>query len=299
MLAGVARMGPAFAVRRVIVVTLSLLILLAVPLTGLVRLDLWGGNHLLLGQQVDLITGIKGIVVAIGALWGTTFTTNVLVGRFFCGWGCPVGYVSRLGEDLDVDEKHKKPRTRWLFDHAKGAMFVATFIASIMLWWVDPAVMVDGSWTARAVVAAIFLTLCMGGFLHAFWWRFGFCVNVCPIGLYYRFVTSRAPIGIQFSNQPDPCIECGACERICPVAIDPKALGQEIEIPSDDGGPATTRYGDAECIRCGDCVEACRMVFRPRKGQVPPLRFGRIAELIEAEPSPAAPPAADGSREGS
>jgi polyferredoxin len=275
------------------------LILLAVPLLGLVRLDLWAGHHVLLGSSVDLITGIKGIVVAIGALWGVTFTTNVLVGRFFCGWGCPVGYVSRLGEDLDVVKKQRKSRARWLFDHAKGAGFVATFVGAILLWWVDPAVLVEGTWTARLIVIGAFLTLCLGGFLHAFWWRFGFCVNVCPIGLYYRFVTSRAPIGIQFTNRPDPCIECGACETICPVAIDPKALGQEIEAPSDDGGPSVKRYGDAECIRCGDCVEACRMVFRPRQGQVPPLRFGRIAELLDAEPRPAAPPTAESARESS
>lgn len=289
ILAAVHKGTAAYGVRRVAVITASLLILLAVPLLGLVRLDLWDGRHVLLGEPVELVTAIKGIVVAIGLLWGITFTTNIVVGRFFCGWGCPVGYVSRLGEDLDLDKKARKPLSRRLFDHAKGAAFVATFVGSIMLWWLDPMVFIDGSWTARIVVIGIFLALCLGGFLHAFVWRFGFCVNVCPIGLYYRLVTSRAPLGIQFSEKPDPCIECGACEKICPVAIDPKALGQEIEVPSDDGGLATTRYGDAECIRCGDCVEACRLVFRPRKGQVPPLRFGRIAELLvvndEAEAS--------------
>ena len=281
ILAAVHKGSASYSALRVAVVTASLLILLAVPLLGLVQIDLWAGHHVVLGEPADLITGIKGIVVAIGCLWGVTFTTNVIVGRFFCGWGCPVGYVSRLGEDLDLVAKYRKSRLHWLFDHAKGAAFVATFVASIMLWWVDPMVLIEGTWMARSVVVGLFLVFCIGGFLHAFVWRFGFCVNVCPIGLYYRLVTSRAPIGIQFNEKPDPCIECGACEKICPVRIDPKALGQEIEIPSDDGGPITTRYGDAECIRCGDCVEACRLVFRPRKGQVPPLRFGRIAELLE------------------
>lgn len=280
LLSSVWRFGPAYHLRRIVVITLSLLVLLAVPILGLVRIDLWGGNHVLLGESVEFIPALKGIIVAIGSLWGTTFLTNTLVGRFFCGWGCPVGYVSRLGENVDLAKK-KKEHLRWAFRHLAGAGFVATFIGSIMLWWVDPRVFVDGSWTARLVVAGVFSVLCIGGYLHAFVWRFGFCVNACPIGLYYRFVTSRTPIGIQFVEDPSPCIECGACEKICPVDIDPKRLGENISCGTDDDGDPILRYGDAECIRCGDCVEACRMIYRSRDGEVPPMRFGRLSDLIE------------------
>lgn len=280
VLAAVARKGGVYDLRRIVVITISQLVLLAVPLLGIVHLDLWGGNHVLLGERVSLFTGLKGIVVAIAALWGITFLTNTVVGRFFCGWGCPVGYVSRLGEEVEIK---RKDRVRWALSHLAGAAFVGTFIGAILLWWVDPMVLIEGSWTARGVVLAVYVVLCVGGFLHAFKWRFGFCVNVCPIGLYYRYVTSRAPIGIQFLEDPSPCIECGACEKICPVDIDPKNLGQLLQPKGD--AEAAPRYGDAECIRCGDCVEACRLVFRPRKGEVPPLRFGRIAELVEGPPS--------------
>ncbi len=274
ILAAVARRGPRYQILRIVVITLSLLILLAVPLLHVARVDLWGGEHWLLFERVPLITALKGVVAAIGILWGVTFTTNVVVGRFFCGWGCPVGYVSRLGEDVDLA---KKSRPRRFLQHLAGAGFVATFIAAVMLWWVDPAVLVHGSWTARLVTLGVFLALCLGGFAHAFVWRFGFCLHACPIGLYYRYVTSRAPIGIVFSNEPSPCIECGVCEKVCPVDLDPKRLGEELPSLSGDaeGG---TRYGDAECIRCGDCIEGCGMVFAPRKGETPPLRFGRVKD---------------------
>ena len=270
VLTAVAKRGPAYFMLRTGVITLSLLILAAVPLTGLVRLDLWRGNHLLLNEEVAFFDGLKGFVVAMAILYGFTFVSNVVVGRFFCGWGCPVGYVSRLGETVD---RNKSPLKHWA-SHFFGAAFVASFVISIMLWWVDWRVVIDGSWTARAVVLGIFLALAFGGFLHAFVWRFLFCVRVCPIGIYYRFVTSKAPVGIQFVQDPNPCIECGACEKVCPVTINPKALGQEIE-GSTGVDDEPERYGDAECIRCGDCVEACRMIFKTRPGETPPLRFGR------------------------
>ena len=277
ILAAVATRGASYQVLRIVVITLSNLILLAVPLLGWVRVDLWGGQHLLLGERVSVIVALRGFVIAMAVLWGVTFATNMVVGRFFCGWGCPVGYASRLGEDVHLKQKR---RSRWLLSHLAGAGFVATFVGAIMLWWVDPRVVVDGSWTARVVTTGVFAALWTGGFLHAFRWRFGFCTKACPIGLYYRYVTSASPIGIVFSNQPSPCIECGACEKICPVDIDPKRLGQPLAAPGAPAEAGVTAaahvYGDAECVRCGDCIEACRMIFKSRTGQVPPLRFGRV-----------------------
>ena len=279
ILSAVARKGARYQVLRVLVITMSLCILLAVPLTGLAQVDLWGGHHWLLFERVDFFTALKGVVVAIGVLWGITFTTNVIVGRFFCGWGCPVGYVSRLGEDVELA---KKEPVSHLVQHLAGAGFVATFIASIMLWWVDPMVMVDGSWTARGVTAAIFLVFSFGGLGHAFLWRFGFCLNVCPIGLYYRYVTSKAPIGVVFSEKPSPCIECGVCEKVCPVILDPKRLSEEL--PSLEGEGGATRYGDAECIRCGDCIEGCELVYANREGETAPLRWGFVKNRTEPPP---------------
>lgn len=292
MLAAVAKRGARFQVLRVLVVTMSLSLLLAVPLTGLARVDLWGGEHALLFEKVDFITALKGVVVAIGCLWGVTFLTNIVVGRFFCGWGCPVGYVSRLGEQVDLESKS---RLRKIGSHLAGAGFVATFCGSVILWWVDPLVMLHGSVTARLVVGGIFLALCFGGFAHAFVWRFGFCLHVCPIGLYYRYVTSKSPLGIVFSEEPSPCIECGVCERVCPVLIDPKRLGEEMPALSGDTDSAATRYGDAECIRCGDCVEGCEMVFSVREGETAPLRFGWTKDSTDVGATPTsteAPPPA-------
>ncbi len=281
ILSAVARRGAVFQILRIAVITASLAILLAVPLTGIIQVDLWGGHHVFLRQSVDIIAALKGFVIVLAVLYGVTFLTNMIVGRFFCGWGCPVGYVSRLGEDVEL----KKGRRRKFLTHLAGAGFVATFVAAVMLWWVDPRVMIDGSWKARGITLGVFAVLWAGGFFHAFGWRFGFCRSVCPIGLYYEYVTSKAPVGIVFSEFPNPCVHCGACEKICPVDLDPKNLGQELP-PQDAEGVDIPPggYGDADCLRCGDCIEACKMVFAKDATAIPPLRFGRITN----EPAPPA-----------
>ncbi|HYC77562.1 MAG TPA: 4Fe-4S dicluster domain-containing protein, partial [Planctomycetota bacterium] len=254
---------------RMATMTASLVILAAPPALGWFRIDLWRWNHLLLGAPATLIEALKGFVVAMAILYGVTFLTNMIVGRFFCGWGCPIGYVSRLGEDVD----RVRGARRKLGRHLLGAGFVAAFLAALMTWWVDPRVLAEGSATARAVVLATFGALAIGGFLHAFRWRFGVCLHACPIGLYYRLVTSRPPVSIVFIEDPSACVRCGACETVCPVLLDPKRLGEDVAVDAGEDGPEA-RYGDAECVRCGDCVAACRLVFAKRAGETPPLRFG-------------------------
>lgn len=290
VLSAVARTGAFYRTRRVAAITASLAILVVIPLTELVRLDLWGGQHRLLGEAVDAVTGVKGFVVAMGVLYSFTFITNMLVGRFFCGWGCPVGYVSRVGEEVRV--RGGKTRFGKIRQHVLGAGFVGTFVAAIMLWWVDPRVLLDGSAQARWTTLGIFVGLSAGGFLHAFYWQFAFCRNVCPVGVYYRFVTSRAPVGIVFDKLRNVCIECGSCERVCPVDLDPKTFGEEDAFAVDSEG-AVARDNDAECLRCGDCVEACSMVFSKKPGLPAPLRFGmtRKGSGAVVPPAPAAPDA--------
>jgi ferredoxin-type protein NapH len=267
VLSAVARKGASYQIMRIAVITASLAILVLTPILGIVRIDLWRHEHVLLGERVGIVSALQGFVVVLAVLYGVTFLTNMVVGRFFCGWGCPVGYVSRLGEEVAIS----KGRRRRVFAHLAGAGFVMTFVAAIMSWWVDPRVLIEGTPFAKGVTLGVFGVLWAGGFLHAFWWRFGFCVSVCPIGLYYRYVTSKAPVGILFSNVPTACIECGACEKVCPVDLDPKNLGATVA--EGEGGE---RYGDAECLRCGDCVEACRLVFAKDHSATPPLRFGRV-----------------------
>jgi NAD-dependent dihydropyrimidine dehydrogenase PreA subunit len=71
------------------------------------------------------------------------------------------------------------------------------------------------------------------------------------------------------STDPPPATDGGELARL-PAA----GFGAHDEI--EGAGRNVHGHGNAECIRCGDCIEACRVIFKTRIGETPPLRFGRV-----------------------
>jgi ferredoxin len=65
-----------------------------------------------------------------------------------------------------------------------------------------------------------------------------FCRAMCPLGAIYALTSKYSLHEISFNGES--CINCGKCDKVCPVGLD---VRKEI------GGP--------ECISCGDCKKAC------------------------------------------
>ncbi len=69
-----------------------------------------------------------------------------------------------------------------------------------------------------------------------------FCRTFCPAGAIYGLFAKLSLARIELD--PGACIECGACDKVCPV---------DLNVSKEVGG--------AECIACGDCINAC-----PKRG---------------------------------
>lgn len=256
-----------YARLRAASMSISLGVLVAVPLSGLARVDLWGGRHCLLFRPAPFKHALGGVIVGIAAMYVVTFLSNVVAGRMFCGWGCPVGQVSRLGETVATPGFKWKPR---LLANLQGAAFSGLFVLAVMAWWIDLRVLWAGS---PGALAGSWLALCIGvggAFAHARWWRWEFCKRVCPIGLYYTFVAPAKWYGVFFRNQQDSCIECNACDNVCPVNLTPRDLLRPI--PARGGVSIHDAPGRNHCLECGDCIQACeRMIALKGAGPVPLL----------------------------
>lgn len=73
-----------------------------------------------------------------------------------------------------------------------------------------------------------------------------FCQTFCPLGAFYGLTTRLSLISISLNK--DACINCGQCDKTCPVNLD---------VRKEVGGP--------ECIACGDCIKVCPKMAIQRK----------------------------------
>lgn len=88
-----------------------------------------------------------------------------------------------------------------------------------------------GQINPRYIVFAIFI------FLFLFTKR-AFCRILCPLGAIYALCAKFAFFKIHFDATK--CVDCGICDRVCPVELDVRK-----------------ECGSGECISCGDCVSKC------------------------------------------
>jgi len=68
------------------------------PLTDMMRFDLWHGRHMYLGEQVSLSAAAKGFAFPFLAVNVLIIVVSRFIGRYLCGFVCPVGSLARLGE---------------------------------------------------------------------------------------------------------------------------------------------------------------------------------------------------------
>lgn len=245
---------------RAVTMGLTVAVLVVVPLSGLARVDLWGGAHYSLGHAADFAVGLVTVTAAIASFYGMTFLINMLAGRMFCGFGCPVGQLSRFADVIDARANDPSPKRRaWI----ALVSFAFLLCAATALWWVSPAVLLSGDAAATALTVGGVLLGTAYAVFHARRFRWGFCRKLCPIGLYYSVVQTSALIGIDFDADA-ACIDCDACAGICPVSLDPRHLDETIRAPGGlafGGLPASTH-----CLHCGACVEICEHMMRKQQG---------------------------------
>jgi polyferredoxin len=261
-------------------------VLCGVPLLGLARFDLWTGRHLMARHPVGPVYGIGAVLMGILSFYVVTFVVNAFLGRVFCGFGCPVGQASRLGDDVEAAGESGKGRRA---AEVRAIAFAVTLAAALALWLVSPRVLVEGS--ARAIAGTLGVVAALSGaiYLHGRFFRWRFCEAYCPIGIYYSAVQTSHGFGVHFDAAKHTCTACGGCQLVCPVGLDPRDLTR----PKNDlGGLAIDGFPQANhCLTCGECVRACEHRFRRQGRALVPLRLS-----THASPSPSAGMPAESAR---
>lgn len=192
---------------------------------------------------------------------GTLLIFGSLLGRLVCGWLCPFGLVQDLLYKIPFVRKLKKlPGDRWLrfLKYMILAGFViilplvaldivgqgkpwfcayvcpsGTLFAGIPLVASNPALQAALGWLFTWKMAILVVLLLLSIVVYR-----PFCRYLCPLGAVYGLFNPLALYRYQVDEEA--CVHCGACEKACPMALNP-----------------SKHPNDMECIRCGACLKAC------------------------------------------
>ncbi len=190
---------------------------------------------------------------------------TALLGRFFCGWICPLGtilhFVSWLAEPRSA--KARKARNAWLpVQNVKFLLLLALLVCAafgvLQVGLFDPIALLTRStavfaapftgeayhlavrtaperaFQGASLIAAVFLALLALNLWRPRFW----CRYVCPLGALLG-AASRWVTGA-ITRDPARCTQCGLCEAVCPAACSP-----------------STEIKTHECFVCWNCVARC------------------------------------------
>ena len=194
------------------------------------------------------------------AVLGFLFVFGSIFGRFVCGWLCPFGLLQDLLHKIPIFHKKKQLPFYSVLKYAKYVVLVGlVVIGSTFLF------------TGFAKVPAFCKYLCPSGtFMGAipllftkeqlreqagglFYWKLRilllivllsikiyrpFCQYLCPLGAIYGWFNRFSLVQIHWEK--GTCISCMACQKACPVNLQPEKISVS-----------------PECIKCGQCVDAC------------------------------------------
>lgn len=181
-------------------------------------------------------------------LFGALLVTSgyfVLGGRSFCGWVCPVGFLTELGEKFS----RRVRRGGRLLPLATGryvlaAVLVTVAATGVPLFEVLSPIGIMGRAIAFASLVPLLVPaaiLLVEGVAAPRLW----CRSLCPLGAFYALIARFSPLKVGFHRER--CTGCGECVAVCPVP--------EVLEPLWDQEACRVRAG--ECTRCLACLDSC------------------------------------------
>lgn len=186
---------------------------------------------------------------------------GILFGRLICGFLCPFGFI----QDLLFKIKTKKIKIKEKFDsklrYIKYIILIVfvvllpiflvgdygisspyfcklicpagTLEAGIPLLLGNESLRMLAGWLFSWKMLLLIIVIVMSVFIYRF-----FCKYMCPLGAIYALFNKISFYKLTIDE--DKCTHCLACHRACNMNV-----------------KVTENPNSAECIRCGDCKDAC------------------------------------------
>ncbi len=224
-------------------------VVLLSPLAGLsAYLGTYSASYLLgLFHLADPFTALQTGVLPLALAALPVVLLNLLLGRVFCGWFCPLGF---LLEGVDWVRRRFKLLDRFVPAWARyplvGSILALSLLAGQPLFeWIGPQanlyrlVLFGFAWEAIIIPAVALADLLVA---RRLW-----CRTLCPAGVTYGLLARSGPLRVALN--PDSCDRCGACMNACPQGrpVLQNAVARRGELVADPSA----------CIACGECIDVC------------------------------------------
>jgi ferredoxin len=224
----------------------------------------WPINWIL---ELDPLTALA-TVLATGTLYTSlawalvTIVGTLFVGRFFCGFVCPLGAISQFTGWLA--RRGQKPASRVETNRHRRSQalkyyFLAFFLAlaltgSVQTGLLDPLPLIHRSINLAVAPLADPGLLSPSPRFYASVWLIGvvflvvvglslvlsrfFCRFICPLGALFGLMSPLAPW--RLGKTSDNCGDCRICEEYCEGACRPSGT-----------------FIGSECVMCFNCFDRC------------------------------------------
>ncbi len=234
-----------------------LTLLILIPSLKIIKMDIAHNQSWLFGQEIHLSGAFKPIVVVIGVIAVFIILANLILGRVFCGWICPGGFLAQVQEYIKKMTKNSKP-----------LYYLVTLITSILFslvffnWITDLRVFLYPTNPAFLPLLGAF-TVITGFFYFEAFIADKWCRVYCPTGIYHK-ITPFNHIVKPFLIDKENCGDCKECIKACPMGLDPRKMASLNDFDR----------GIQACIICGECVDACE-IANTKKGKKGVIKFVR------------------------
>jgi len=181
---------------------------------------------------------------------GVLMLIGVTIGRWACGWLCPMGLVLDL---VNKGCKHKYEPPEWMryikYIYLVGLAVLAALTGTIFFcrYLCFGAILgIIPYWLTWQTVSFVWLFYHLGVF--SFYLTFSYfthgrawCRYFCPLGAALSITGFFSMIRTHYNWVW--CTKCEACKKVCPMGLDPMK--------------SATVKNRLECIKCGRCAKKC------------------------------------------